>query len=374
MDKIFTFETFYLFGIFQGIILVILLLLKARSKANYFLVILISLLSIHLTELVLFMDGGVRNHPHILYSTLPLTFLFGPLIYHFVRLSSGESQIWKKTYFLHFAPFVYEFAVLFPFYILPGETKIAIYEYSIQNQGGLQFNQYSFGYLLFVLSTVYFTYLSFKLLKRINPQKKKGQKKKKLLIRISILITVYLALNLVLYIAAFFITGFNNEAQKVSMLLLSVLIHLIGFICYLNPEVMVTVRESAKYVNSSLTIQQVKTLGLSLISVMEKKQLFLNQELKPQELADEIGVSTTNLSRIISEGLNTNFYNLTNEHRVKKAKELLVSKEYSNAKLLHIAFDSGFSNKSSFIRNFKRVTGMSPREFRKKSENNVPLN
>ena len=46
MSEIYKLEYFYLFGAFQGVVLVILLLAKARSKANYILVGLITLLSL----------------------------------------------------------------------------------------------------------------------------------------------------------------------------------------------------------------------------------------------------------------------------------------------------------------------------------------
>jgi len=366
MSEIYKLEYFYLFGAFQGVVLVILLLAKARSKANYILVGLITLLSFYLLEQVLYLNGDISNYPHFLFVTLPIIFLIGPTVYHFVRLSINPDQGWKWIHLGHLAPFIYELAILIPFYSLPSETKLAVYKYSIQSQETITFDQFSLGFLLYVVSTVYFLILGFRLLRNAHPQKKRGNGKKKLLMYIISATTVYLALNLILFIIGFFLPNFMREVQLISPLLMSLLIHTMGFICYLNPDLIVSGESKPKYENSSLTNQDLESLAQSLNSVLRNKNLYLKYELKPQELSDKLGISTTNLSRVISEGLNTNFYNLVNEHRVNRAKDLLVSNEYSDAKLLHIALDSGFTNKSTFVRNFKRFTGMTPSDYRKK--------
>ncbi len=370
----FALESFYLFGSFQGIIIVILLTIKRRTKANNLLAILIALLSLFLFEQVMYLNSGIRKYPHILYSTLPVTFLVGPVIYHFVRLNTTSDQTWKWNHLIHLVPFAYELAILAPFYILPADIKISIYEYTLQPSGTKSFNQYSFGYLIYITSTLYFLSLSFRLLNRVNSQHKKEQKKRKLLLQVTMTMAIYLAINLILFIVTFFQPDFKTNVLQVSPLLLSILIHLIGLICFLNPDALTSGTKSIKYVNSGLSQQEVEKLGQSLVSALEEKSLFLNQELKPGELAKELGISTTDLSRVISEGLNTNFYNLINEHRVNKAKALLTSEHYADAKLVHIGLDSGFSNKSSFVRNFKRFTGMNPSDFRKKEHHSSEWN
>ncbi len=363
-------ESFYLFGTFQGIVIVILLTARNRTRANNILAILIALLSLFLLEQVMFLNSGIRAYPHIFYSTLPFTFLIGPAIYHFVRTNTQGNPKWKWIHLTHLVPFIYELGILVPFYILPAETKIAIYEYSIQFSGTLQFDQFSFGYLVYICSTLYFLIRSFRLLRSVSSQKKRDQFKKKLLLRIVSVIAVYLALTLVLFVMTFIFLDVTQFYQ-VSPLLLCLLIHIMGFICFLNPDVITSERNTAKYVNSGLSNQQVELLGRSLVAALEEKRLYLNPELTPKELADELGISTTDLSRVLSEGLNSNFYELVNKHRVDKAKSLLSSKDYSNAKLLHIALDSGYSNKTSLVRNFKRFVGMNPSDFRKKGHHSI---
>ena len=361
----FVLEAFYLFGSFQGIIIVFLLVVQGRSRANNVLAVLITLLSAFLFEQVMFLNGVIRDYPHILYSTLPITFLIGPVIYHFIRLNTNMDQRWKWIHLTYLIPFAYELAILIPFYGLPAETKISIYEYTIQHQGTIIFDQFSFGYLLYLSSTIFFLILSFRLLKHSKWTEKKGAKKRKVLMHILIAITGFLTLNFILFTTAFFQSYSLNEVQQLSSFLLSFLIHLIGFICYLNPEIIVKEKNTKKYITSGLSKHQVLELSESLKFLLEEKHLYLKEDLRPHILASALGISTSNLSRVISEGLNTNFYNLINEYRINEAKKLCLSSEYSDAKLIHIALDSGFSNKSSFIRNFKKFTGMSPSDFKK---------
>lgn len=51
--------------------------------------------------------------------------------------------------------------------------------------------------------------------------------------------------------------------------------------------------------------------------------------------------------------------------RIEKAKEILATTHY---RLLDVAFQVGYTNSSSFIRAFKDVTGMTPREYRCQEE------
>ena len=80
------------------------------------------------------------------------------------------------------------------------------------------------------------------------------------------------------------------------------------------------------------------------------------------EVAQVIGLHPTSFCRSFkhSTGLSPHRYILT--HRVKRAKELMNDQRLS---LTEIAFDCGFSGSSQFSVVFKRVTGISPREYRR---------
>jgi AraC-like DNA-binding protein len=122
-----------------------------------------------------------------------------------------------------------------------------------------------------------------------------------------------------------------------------------------------------KYQKSTLTDEQSEQHLASLLELMQTERLYLEGELKLLDVAEKLNVSTNNLSQIINEKLNKNFYDFVNEYRVETAKGLLLNPKKQHLTLLAIAFDSGFNSKSSFNNVFKKQTSLTPSEFKKQN-------
>ena len=97
---------------------------------------------------------------------------------------------------------------------------------------------------------------------------------------------------------------------------------------------------------------------------MENKKPHRNPEITLKELADSLGMHPNHISQIINEKLNQNFYDFINNYRIKEAERLLTSG--SDLNILEIAFESGFKSKSTFNTAFKKHTGLTPTEYKKK--------
>lgn len=99
-------------------------------------------------------------------------------------------------------------------------------------------------------------------------------------------------------------------------------------------------------------------------------QLYKDSTITLGSLADILHVRRTFLSQIINRSTGNNFNTFINEYRVKEAI-LLMESEKNKATLTpplsmeDIAFDTGFNDRISFYRAFKKVTGLSPTDFRK---------
>jgi AraC-like DNA-binding protein len=63
------------------------------------------------------------------------------------------------------------------------------------------------------------------------------------------------------------------------------------------------------------------------------------------------------------------FVEFVNQFRIDHAKVLLKDSKYSREKISTIAFDSGFGTVTSFNVSFKKTTGLTPSEFRKRAPN-----
>lgn len=97
------------------------------------------------------------------------------------------------------------------------------------------------------------------------------------------------------------------------------------------------------------------------------RELHLEPKITIEQFADEIGVSAKTVSQIINRDLKTNFFELINSYRIETAKSLLIAPSTQHLTILDILLRSGFNNKSSFHRFFKRLVGTSPSHYRKQN-------
>lgn len=84
------------------------------------------------------------------------------------------------------------------------------------------------------------------------------------------------------------------------------------------------------------------------------------------KLATQFGVSKYSISRIFSEKLHTSLSQYINTLRVNYAKTLL---QRTDEDILSISFTCGFENSRTFNREFLKICGCTPREYRKINTN-----
>ena len=108
------------------------------------------------------------------------------------------------------------------------------------------------------------------------------------------------------------------------------------------------------------------------IIIMEsvKNAISAGKLYKQHNLTLDTLASITELNRYyISGAMNRcegkHFNAFINEYRVKEAIHLISDKKNTSATIEEIAYGSGFNDRTSFYRSFKKITGLSPAEFRK---------
>lgn len=120
--------------------------------------------------------------------------------------------------------------------------------------------------------------------------------------------------------------------------------------------------------NKLLSDQQLNTLKNKLLQLMDQEQPYLDSDLNLVKLAEKLQISSHQLSYVINNGFNENFFHFINKYRVQKAEELLKNPKWNHLNILAIGFESGFNSKTSFNTTFKKITSYTPTEYRK----NVP--
>ena len=87
------------------------------------------------------------------------------------------------------------------------------------------------------------------------------------------------------------------------------------------------------------------------------------EQLSADQLAKSVYVSPQYLSRLFSRYLNCSVYEYLTNYRINKAKELLLLER--DRKIQDISHDVGYTDASHFIVMFRKLTGMTPVEFRR---------
>ena len=126
------------------------------------------------------------------------------------------------------------------------------------------------------------------------------------------------------------------------------------------------VEEEKKYKNSQLKSLDLNSVANKLTTLLEKEKIYREDNLNLTELASRIGISNHQLSEYLNQELKVSFFQLIHRYRIEEAKERLLS--HSDETVLSIAYHVGYQSKSSFNDIFKKETGLTPTEFRKKTK------
>lgn len=101
---------------------------------------------------------------------------------------------------------------------------------------------------------------------------------------------------------------------------------------------------------------------------IHQQQLHLESQINLERFAEQIGIKPRELSTIINDHYQQNFFEFINSQRVEEAKRLLAAPECAEDTVLDILYKSGFNSQSAFHRFFKRMVGMTPSEYRKQTQ------
>jgi AraC-like DNA-binding protein len=122
-----------------------------------------------------------------------------------------------------------------------------------------------------------------------------------------------------------------------------------------------------QYKKSALDIQMMDQYELILTKFMEKSKIYLEAEISLELLSTKVKIPKHHLTQLLNERYKKNFYVFINEYRIIEAKQKLETGKDDS--ILSLAYDCGFNSKSSFNNYFKKITGLTPSEYRKEQFN-----
>lgn len=119
-----------------------------------------------------------------------------------------------------------------------------------------------------------------------------------------------------------------------------------------------------KYQHSTLTLEARTRIIDELELLVADAHFFFQKNLDIDQLSEQLKTNSTYVSQIINENFEKNFFHFVNEIRIKEAQKLLGDPGNDKYTIEALANSCGFNSRSSFHSAFKKVTGMTPAEYR----------
>lgn len=373
----------FLAGALQGIILSAAIFLKSRftNHSRKLLAAFIVILTSQILLKVISKDwiGDYFSYFGIIAYQIP--FLFGPVFFLFTKSIVIQNWRFKTKDLIHFLPFVsIALLILLLFsgvadqvqYILPNTLFRELLFLALQLLSicyyGYRARSIAMGFEVLLLSSF------------STPSK----------VRIQWLIqfiNVALVVGLITSVVLFLMYHLYPAYQEIRYLLLcqGLLIYWITYKALVHPQLFdfgemivaggvitkpkpveaPSLTTFKKYAHNFLSEEDALRIKERIIDKMERERLFLNSALSIEDFSKAVGESKHNISRVINEQLNVNFYDFVNGYRVAMARQLLTEPKMNHYTIAAIAFECGFNSVSSFNIVFKKFEYLTPSAFKK---------
>lgn len=154
----------------------------------------------------------------------------------------------------------------------------------------------------------------------------------------------------------------------------SLLIYWVGYQAFFRYVVLkdrILLRKAIRRPNAVVDFDQMKQaradIAFSAVDdYVVKNQKFLDPQLSLEGLSEALGRSTSSLSKLLNTYAGSNFSDYINQYRVKEAQRLLGNPDFANYTIVAIGLECGFNSKSTFYTAFRKFTGMTPTDYRKR--------
>lgn len=304
---------------------------------------------------------------HVVGSGLYL--LLAQLLYFYTKKLESERVVWKRIYALHALPFVLiVIGGVFTYHLFPAVyTSPAFVSGRIVLIHGMLF-----GYILatFFLVRHY----------RADLKEHFSSSEHVDLGWLNLLLAAFFLMWLVdVLIIGLLLTGLRSGFWSDGLTALSLLINLyfatrLVYRGLKQPSLFTGIEIVSISKSSELPKAQTKRYIACLQEIMLSEKPFLEPMLSIHDLAEKTSIPVRHLSRVINDSLKQNFFDFIGDYRIEEAKRRLADPTYDDQTVLRILYDSGFNSKSSFNMLFKKKTGLTPSEFRRRCRESASEN
>jgi AraC-like DNA-binding protein len=146
----------------------------------------------------------------------------------------------------------------------------------------------------------------------------------------------------------------------------SVLVYALSFMVLKSNDLIPDTKK--KYSNLKINDSQLEEYKTRIITAMDVGRPYLQPDFSLAKLSELTGIQTHVLSFVFTVSLKKNFQLFTNTYRIEAAKSLLLDPAKRHYSIAGIAEECGFNSLSSFNTAFKKISGVTPREYRNRQQ------
>ncbi|MGW9686266.1 helix-turn-helix domain-containing protein [Flagellimonas sp. 2504JD1-5] len=358
-----------IFGLLQGIFFCVALMVGfSGRKSKYFLVSLVMVISLNLLNYLIINTNLYTTLPHLAHISLPLLFLIGPLFLYYIKSSLTDQLKLSATDLLHSIPFLVAVVFMLPFFGLAGETKIEFLQAQTR-PGGQEFDAASKVFTMAqIIHSFMYVLVAMRLLKTkdLATHLKGMDRKVGWLKKFAVGFLLFWVVDF-LAVLWYFQQGYIDiRAYYLTMFCCAFAIHLLVFMAMGRNRVFMEVflgLTKPKYRNSKLLEEDLSKHLMEIRAYMDAEKPYLDHEFSLSKLAKDLNKSKYLVSQVLNVEFGKGFYEFLNEYRFEEVKLRLKDPQYRHLTILAIAYDSGFSNKNTFNKVFKKQAGITPSEY-----------
>ncbi len=334
---------------------------EKRNIRNFYLASIFFFLFLFLIQSFLWSTKLILQFPHMLFTHLIGTLLLGPFLERYLILVWENESSSQKSFFIKLSISFFFICILIPAFLMSRIEKIDFINATFQN--GI--SKRSIYFFLFTISILLFYLL--KLLVRFFKFFRSSTLKDSITLQLILGILILGILSVLL--AMIYFLQSSLFGLQINGILLGIFLIVLFFIKQRYPNILTIVQniilEEQKYKISQLKKLDLEKLNEEIKRLFEIEKIYHEEELSLLELASRLDISSHKLSEYLNSEMKVNFFQLLNSYRMAEAKKLLLEKKEQT--ILSIAFAVGFQSKSAFNEVFKKDTGITPTEFRKKN-------
>ena len=364
LTRILTILCIALFGLL-GVFL--MLSRRKKSPANRILGIFFLLWGLNFLDGYLLLDGFYLEFPSLAFWEEPVIFLYGPIIYFYSRALVGIRPFWRVLHILHLLPAILLQIILIWFYQLqPVSAKVVILQNVITLEPVPQSFLVAILAVIHILAYLFFSSQLISQYTRIIQQNYSTFNLtwlKNTLRSLTFIVLLSMSVSVLQY--------YGNPllfeiALMVLMASLLVFVSSILFRVFEEPQMFQLTVKQDKYASSKLSEEQKQEITDKLLVAISEHKIHLNPQTTINDLAKLIQVPAKQVSQVINQQFNQNFFEFINTQRIREAQKIIKSSQDPKLTILEVMYQVGFNSKSSFNTQFRKITGLTPSEFKKR--------